>query len=71
MENDIRLILKNASTTADEEELIRYTNLKLACLGCPTAVTDASTEYDGMVASLLSRYQESDRLLADYLQHSI
>jgi len=52
---------------AAQERLNRYINLKLAYLGCPTAGAEANTEYDDMVAALLSRHQETERLLADYL----
>ena len=52
---------------AARERLIRYINLKLAYLGCPTAGVEAHSEVDDMVAALLSRHQETERLLADYL----
>ena len=52
---------------AAQERLIRYINLKLAYLGCPTAGAETHTDYDDMVAALLSRHQETERLLADYL----
>jgi phosphoenolpyruvate carboxykinase (diphosphate) len=55
------------TSAAAQERNIRYINLKLAYLGCPTAGEEPSSEYDDMVAALLSRHQETDRLLSDYL----
>jgi hypothetical protein len=52
---------------AARERMVRYINLKLAYLGCPTAGAEAGSDYDDMVAALLSRHQETERLLADYL----
>ncbi len=51
---------------ASEREIIRAINLKLAFLGCPTP--SAADDPDGaMIAGLLLRQQETNRLLADYL----
>ncbi len=54
-------------TAAAHERLVRYINLKLAYLGCPTAGAETNADYDDMVAALLLHHQETERLLADYL----
>lgn len=56
-----------AHSPASEQRLIEYLNLKLACLGCPTVQTEEDSAFLDMAAALLPRYQETDRLLADYL----
>lgn len=54
-------------SASTQRRMIRYINLKLAYLGCPTVATELSSDFDDMVAALLSRHQETERLLADYL----
>jgi hypothetical protein len=67
MTSDTPLDLSVQQTDAALRKAILYINLKLAYLGCPTAATETSSEFDDIVASLLSHYQETDRLLAHYL----
>ncbi len=63
---DLKKSIGVPTEAASERELIRLINLKLAFLGCPTS--SAAAEADGaMIATLLSHHQETNRLLADYL----
>src|SRR5262245_38453218 len=50
-----------------EQRLIRYINLKLAALGCPTVGTKQDADFQEIAAALLSHNRETDRLLANYL----
>lgn len=49
-----------------DQKLIRYINLKLAALGCPTVETADGAEFHEM-AALLAHQREVHRLLANYL----
>ena len=49
-----------------DQKLIRYINLKLAALGCPTVETGDGAEFKEM-AALLAHQREVHRLLANYL----
>jgi hypothetical protein len=49
-----------------EKQFAHYINLKLAALGCPTALKEGDPELDDMTASLLSHVRETDRLLCNY-----
>ncbi|HEX8465634.1 MAG TPA: hypothetical protein VF627_13535 [Abditibacterium sp.] len=55
------------SPRAADFKLTQYINLKLAFLGLPTVGADLDTEFNEMIATLLSHSRETDRLLADYL----
>ncbi len=55
------------ATAADEKQLLRYINLKLALLGCPQVKLPMADEFATMATALLQHHQETDRLLADYL----
>ena len=59
--------LGSSLSASTQRRLIRYINLKLAYLGVPTVATEMSSDFDDMVAALLLRHQETERLLADYL----
>ncbi len=50
-----------------EKKLWSYINLKLAALGCPTALAAQDAEFQEMVSSLLQHQRETERLLANYL----
>jgi hypothetical protein len=67
MNQEPRQGLRAPLTDAEQRLLIPYINLKLALLGCPTVETEAGSAFADMAAALLSRHQETDRLLADYL----
>src|SRR5437879_4354827 len=56
-----------ALTDSEQRLLIPYINLKLTLLGCPTVETEGGSAFVDMAAALLSRHEETDRLLADYL----
>src|SRR5438874_7538911 len=57
--------LGTSSSTHAEQQSIRYINLKLAALGCPTGKTDP--EFQEWASALLSHHRETERLLANYL----
>ena len=59
--------LDEAPTPEGEQKLVSYINLKLAGLGCPTFPLDADADFADMIASLLQRSREADRLLSNYL----
>ena len=57
----------SAANAANEKQLLRYINLKLALLGCPQVKLPHADEFATMATALLQHHQETDRLLADYL----
>ena len=59
--------LDEAPTRDGDQKLISYINLKLAGLGCPTFPLEADADFADMIASLLQRSRETDRLLSNYL----
>ena len=59
--------LDTASSSATDERLVRYLNLKLALLGCPKVEISGETEFEEITSALLQHHQETDRLLANYL----
>jgi hypothetical protein len=50
-----------------EQKLVRYINLKLAAIGCPTVGTGSDPDFHDLASALLSHHRETDRLLANYL----
>ena len=59
--------LEEALSPERAEKLIAYINLKLAGLGCPTFPIATDPEFADLLASLLQRGRETDRLLSNYL----
>src|SRR3954471_21181020 len=55
------------SVVAERKALIRYINLKLAALGCPTAGDASQTAFLDVARDLLADYREFSRLLDGYL----
>ncbi|MBI5772356.1 MAG: hypothetical protein HZA89_01265 [Verrucomicrobia bacterium] len=55
----------NTNPGADPK-MLAYIDLKLALLGCPSAVASTGAEFKDLAASLLARCRESERLLANY-----
>ena len=47
--------------------LIPCVNVKLSLLGLPPVATDEASQFDDIVASLITQYREKERLLANYL----
>ena len=56
-----------SETPIPQHKVFQYLNLKLALMGLPTADNGDGDELKGMIASLFSHEQETERLLADYL----
>ncbi|MCI0540647.1 MAG: hypothetical protein L0Z50_36060, partial [Verrucomicrobiales bacterium] len=54
-------------STEREQRLVRYINLKLAALGCPTVGTKEDADFQDLASALLAHHRETDRLLANYL----
>lgn len=55
------------SAPSDQEELIRYINLKLAAMGQPTSRSTADPHFLEIAAPLLRNFYEKDKLLGDRL----
>ncbi len=59
--------LNSNTSSATDERLVRYLNLKLALLGCPTVEISGDGEFENITSALLQHHQETDRILANYL----
>src|SRR5882724_8801394 len=55
------------SKPQNDEELVRYINLKLAALGQPTSPSDADKYFLEIAGPLLRNYYQKDQLLGDRL----
>src|SRR3954469_24611127 len=67
LERRVGLHPGGTSVVADRKALIRYINLKLAALGCPTAGDSSQTAFLEVARDLLADYREFSRLLDGYL----
>ncbi|MEO6036354.1 MAG: hypothetical protein ABIQ35_13960 [Verrucomicrobiota bacterium] len=50
-----------------DAKLVSYINVKLALLGCQLVATHSKSEFTEIAASLIARYREKERLLANHL----
>ncbi|HEV2208412.1 MAG TPA: hypothetical protein VG167_06520 [Verrucomicrobiae bacterium] len=51
----------------DTVSMIRHLNVKLALLGYPPVATDGTSEFNDVIAPLVARYREKERLLGAHL----
>ena len=57
----------SSSPSGHDARLISYINVKLALLGCQPVPTNSDSEFTDIASSLIARYREKERLLANYL----